>query len=132
MTWIHQTENKSCNFVAPAGLSADQEVLFPVTDVQTPASAAELDVDVKQQVTCIHLSDAMSAAMTLNLNIDDQVTPGAIIHLKAGSDGTGRNITFGTGFTSPALAGVADKTKVQSFIYDGTSFLPLGASLQID
>jgi hypothetical protein len=132
MTWIHQSEDKSCNFVAPAGLAADQEVLFPAADVQTPEAAATLPVTIKQMVTFIHLATAMAAAMTINLSINAQVTKGAIIHLKAASDGTARDITFGTGFTAPVLAGVISKTKVQSFIYNGTAFFPIGDGLQID
>lgn len=130
--WVNQDENRSCNFIAPAGLTVDKEVLFPVLDLQTPAYASTLAVDIKQQVTCIHLSAAMTGAMTINLTIDSQVSPGAIIHLKAASNTTARDITFGTGFNAPVLTGVISKTKVQSFIYDGTNFLPMGAALQID
>lgn len=131
--WIHQTENKHLNFVAPAGLSADQEVLFPVVDLQTPATAGTIAVTIKQQVTFIHIAGSLTEQNTLNLTIDSQVTKGALIHVKeTTTTGQTYGITFGIGFTSPALVGVATKTKVMSFIYNGTAFFPLGASLQID
>lgn len=133
MTVIHQEENKSCNMVAPAGLSEDKEVLFPVSDAQAPEeTSGTLAVTVKQMVTLLHLADALTGAMTINLTIDEQVTPGAILHLKAASDTTARDITFGTGFSAPVLAGVISTTRVQSFIYDGTSFIPMGAAMSID
>ena len=70
--------------------------------------------------------------MTVNLTLDQSVRAGARILFIALSDGTARTVTFGTGFTSPTLAGVISKTKAIEFVYDGTTFKPTSAGVQID
>jgi hypothetical protein len=132
--FLDTTQNSSYNFKAPSiAADADQkiEVTFPTAEKQVVTAAATTAIAINRTVTVIDLGE-LAAAMTLNATISDDVEVGAIIHIKALSDGTARAITFGTGFTAPALAGVISKTKVQSFIFDGTSFLPMGAALQID
>jgi len=133
-TFINLNNNASYNFKAPT-IDADAdgkiEVVFPTHEGQAPTAGATIAVNINRQVTTIDLGE-LAAAATLNATVSSDVERGAIIHVKALSDGTARTVTFGTGFTSPALAGTISKTKVQSFIYDGTTFLPMGASLQID
>lgn len=68
---------------------------------------------------------------TLNLTINPEVKAGAKILLKSKTNGTETTI-FGTGISSVTIAGVAGKTKTQSFTYDGTNFLPDGTAVQID
>lgn len=69
---------------------------------------------------------------TINLTaIHPSVTKGAKIIVKLKTAAT-QTTTFGTGFTAPVITGVAGKTIVQEFIYDGTQFIPSGAELQID
>ena len=68
---------------------------------------------------------------TLDLTIDSEVKSGAKLFLKSKTNGTETTI-FGTGITAPTITGVAGKTKTQGFTYDGTVFLPDGASVQID
>lgn len=132
--FLNMGNNSSYNFKAP-NITADSdkkiEVVFPTQEAQAPTAGATIAVDINRQVTTINLGE-LAAAATLNATVGSDVERGAIIHVKALSDGTARTVTFGTGFTSPALAGVISKTKVQSFIYDGTTFLPMGAALQID
>jgi len=69
-----------------------------------------------------------------SLALDDDATPqiGDEVIVKATSDATARDLTFGAGFTAPVLAGVINKTKTQSFVYDGTSFIASGAPVQIN
>jgi len=129
--WVDQTSNNSFNFIAPASAAASQEVLFPAYELQAPAYAAILAVTINQSQTFLTPA-TLTGAMTINLTINAQVTPGAEIILSATSDGTARTITFGTGFTAPALAGVITKTLNQTFVYNGTAFVPKGASLQIN
>lgn len=132
--FINMNQNASYGFKAP-NIAADAdkkvEVVFPTHEAQAPTAGATIAVNINRQVTTMDLG-TLAAAATLNATIGESVERGAILHLKAKSDGTARDITFGTGFTSPNLAGVISKTKVQSFIYDGTAFLPMGAALQID
>lgn len=102
------------------------EVLFPVSDVQEPDAADTLAVNVNEMKTILK-PGIMAADMTINLTIDDQVTPGAILVMKLTSDGTARTVTFGTGLEGDALAGSVSTTKYVSFIYDGSNFIPMSA-----
>jgi len=68
---------------------------------------------------------------TLDLTIDSQVVAGARILLKSKTNGTEDTI-FGIGISAPTITGVAGKTKTQAFTYDGATFLPDGANVQID
>ena len=133
-TQINMTTNASYNFKAP-NIAADAdkkiEVTFPTAEALTPTVGATTAVTINRQVTCINLGE-LGAATTVNLTIASHVQTGAIIHVTAKSDATARAVTFGTGFTSPTLAGTISKTKVRSFIYNGLTFLPLGTELQID
>lgn len=74
---------------------------------------------------------ALGEAATINVD-PDLSTVGDELVLKVSSDGTGRNLSFGTGIAGPALTGTANKTKVQKFIYDGTIFIATAAPIQID
>lgn len=68
---------------------------------------------------------------TLNMSVNSDVEPGALVHIRSKTAGTETTI-FGTGITAPTITGVAGKTFTQSFIYDGTTLKPVGLSVQID
>jgi len=123
-TFVHAFEYDGVSFVL-MGAAVEN------VDSQAPAYAATLAVTVVSQKTILKPAQ-MTGAMTINLTLDPALKAGALLLLQASSDTTARDITFGTGFTSPVLAGVISKTKNQTFIFDGTNFLPLGASLQIN
>lgn len=134
MTYIHKTQNSSYNFKAPnIEADADQkiEVVFPTQEAQTLVAAAAIAVTVKRQVTIIDLGE-LEADATLNATIGADVERGAMVTVKAKSDTTARSLTFGTGFTAPAITGTISKTKVVSLIFDGTNFIPMAAAVQID
>lgn len=118
--------SQSFNFVPPSGASAQKnEVLFPFSEKKTPAYAATLAVAVKQMDTFVQ-PEELTGAVTINLTIDAQVTPGAKLHLKLTADGTGRAVTLGTGFAGLASITVkASTTACVSFVYDGTAFVPV-------
>ena len=130
--YLDKTTNAAFNFIAPSGKSENStnEVLFPGNEVSADVDLSA-DVPVTQKETILDLGE-FDANKTLNLAINSKVTAGALLHVKAKSDATARSLTFGTGITAPVLAGTINKTKVQSFIYNGTTFLPLGTALQID
>lgn len=96
----------------------------------TPAYAAAIEVELSESRTIIDLS--LTGDATLNSSADSKPSIGDEVIVKAASDGTARDVTFGTGFTGPVLAGVISKTKTQAFVYDGTSFVAVGAPVQID
>ena len=50
----------------------------------------------------------------------------------AGSDGTARDLTMGTGLTGPVVAGVISKKKCAHYKYDGTTFKMVALAAQID
>jgi hypothetical protein len=132
--YLNMTQNSSYNFKAPSiAADADKkiEVVFPTQEALAPAVAAVTAVEINRQTTVIDLGE-LAANVTLNATIGTDVERGAIVTVKAKSDGTARSVTFGDGFTAPAVAGTISKTKVVSFIYDGASFLPMAAAVQID
>jgi hypothetical protein len=133
MTYINGNSNASYNFKAP-NIAADAdkkiEVVFPTQEAQTPTAGATIAVDINRHTTCIDLGE-LAAAATLNATIGADVERGAIVQVKALSDGTARTVTFGTGFNSPTMAGTISTKKVMTFMYDGTAFLPMGVAVAI-
>ncbi|GGB82966.1 hypothetical protein GCM10007424_23740 [Flavobacterium suaedae] len=100
------------------------------TEAKTVSYAASMDAVVKESRTI--LSVALTGNGTLNISSDARPFIGAEIIVKATSDATARDLTFGTGFTAPTLTGVINKTKVQHFVYDGSAFVPVATAIQID
>lgn len=131
-TYINTVDGTSFNFKAPSGLTTDYIGLFPAAESQVKTPAATIPVTVKQYYTFVTLSDTLVGATTINATINSQLTKGAIIVISAKSGTTARTITWGTGFTSTTTAGVISKTKAASFIYNGSTFIPLGVPIQID
>lgn len=130
MTWIKKDTDdvgRSYNFVAPAdtAMSAKQEVLFPMHQKQTPDYAATLAVSIKHMETFLQPAE-LTGAVTINLTVDAQVTPGAKLYIKLDADGTNRVATMGTGFdaAAPAVTVTADTVKFLTYVYDGTAFVP--------
>lgn len=119
---------RSFGFVAPDGATAEKnEVLFPFHDKQEPAFAATLPVTVKQMETFLQ-PGTLSGAVTINLTIDAQLTPGAKLYVKLKADSTtgGRAVTLGTGFDADAadFTVAASGTDFRTYIFDGTAFVP--------
>lgn len=108
------------------------EVSYPFgpADLQQPAYAATLAVTIENQFTILDPA-ILTGNMTINLTLDQGVRKGAVLLCEITTTAT-EVTTFGTGFTSPTLTGVAGKTKVMQFIYDGTTFKPTAAGYQID
>jgi hypothetical protein len=117
---------RSFGFRAPDGATLEKnEVLFPWSEVQSPAFAATLPVTIKQMTTILK-PGTLTGAVTINLTLDAQLTAGAKLHIKATADGTNRVITLGTGFdaASTAITVTASTCFCRSFVYDGTAFIP--------
>ena len=68
---------------------------------------------------------------TLDLTVNSEVKAGAKLLVKSKTNATETTV-MGTGIDGPNIVGVAGKTKTQGFTFDGTVFLPDGASVQID
>lgn len=130
MTWIKKNSDgssNSFNFIPPSGASEQvNEVLFPIADKQEPAYAATVAADIKQMKTFIQPAE-LTGNLTLNLTIDEQVSPGAMLFVKLDADGTNRTFAPGTGFDdSCADVTVTANTVVnKTYIFDGVAFLPV-------
>jgi hypothetical protein len=68
---------------------------------------------------------------TLNLTVAASVSAGARLFVKSKTAATETTI-FGTKMQGATITGVAGKTNVVSFFYDGTNFVEAGAFIQID
>jgi hypothetical protein len=117
---------QSFGFLAPDGITTEKnEVLFPYHEKQEPAYAATLAVTVKQR-DCFLQPATLTGAVTINLTIDAQLTPGAKLYLKVTADGTNRVVTLGTGFDAAAtdITVTASTCFCRTFVYDGAAFVP--------
>lgn len=118
---------RSFGFRAPSGATEEKnEVLFPWSDKQEPDYGAVLDVDVKQMETFLQPA-LLTGAVTIDLAIDAQVTPGAKLYLKLKADGTNRVVTLGDGFDADAtnITVTASTCFCRTFVFDGTTFVPV-------
>jgi len=86
---------------------------------------------ISNAVTYVETLPTLTGNATLNLTVGSEVNAGAMLHLKVKTTAT-ETFTFGTSIDGPTVTGVAGKTWTQSFWYDGTTFLPCGAKIQID
>ncbi len=103
---------------------------FGALDHQQPVFAATIAATVVNGNTLIEPA-ILTGAMTLNLTVDAEVEKGAMLFVKVKTTAT-EVTTFGTNITAPTVTGVAGKTWVQSFIYDGSAFVAAGVKQQID
>lgn len=68
---------------------------------------------------------------TLNISVSDTVSAGAMILVKSKTIATEKTV-FGEKITGPEITGVAGKTKVATFVYDGSDFIQTGTAVEID
>lgn len=104
---------------------------FGEADVQELAYAVTQAVEVKNAKTILKFA-TLTGDTTLNLTITLQLKVGSTLLVKVPATANADDLTFGTGIDAPAIVGVAGKTKTQGFEYDGQTFVPVGAVVQID
>ena len=105
---------------------------FGKIDVVALTATGAQAITIKSQMTIIDgVTVPATGNRTINLTINDNVEAGAIILFQIKSDAT-ETETFGTNITAPVMTGVAGKTHVQLFLYNGTAFVATGADQQID
>jgi hypothetical protein len=91
------------------------------------AFAAVMPAAIDNSKTLVTIVGNLTSAATINLTVDEKVPVGSTLTVKTTADGTGRTLTFGTGFTAAAYAvGVSKSVKI-SFEYDGTTFVQSAA-----
>jgi len=115
------------NFIPSDHLTETKEVLFPITEKQTPAYAAVIPVTINEMGTQVDV-DTLTGDATINLTIDDQVSDGAEILLQLTADGSARTVTLGTGLSGASIV-IPPTETVQSVLkYDGTNFRFIASS----
>jgi hypothetical protein len=72
-----------------------------------------------------------TADRTLNLTAGDALAIGARVVVKSKSTAT-ETLAPGTNVKGETLTGVAGKTQVAEYIYDGVAFIQVSKSIQID
>ncbi len=100
-------------------------------DHQQPAFSATIAATVDNGGATLIEPAILTGALLLNLTIDAGVKKGALLYLKVKTTDT-EVTTLGTGITGPTVTGVAGKTWVQTFVFDGTAFVAAGVKQQID
>lgn len=113
-------------------MAKDTGVRWPFDGCQvfTPAYLAVQPIEIVDTKTIISFA-VLTGGTTLNLTIDSEVKPGAELILIVPATAT-ETLTPGTGFTAPAFVGVAGKTKVSQYVYDGITFKPVAVAFQIN
>ena len=89
--------------------------------VSTLADASTMALTISRDNEMVKI-DEMAQAGTLNITIGGDIEIGAQLYLKCISDGTGRDITLGTGTDTMVIAGTANKTKWAYLVYDGSVY----------
>ena len=105
-----------------------QEVLS--SEIQSPDYAATIAIAVAAQETFVNIAK-LTGAVTLTATVAASVKKGAKLYVRLQSDTTARDATLSTGFEGTTVAGTISKTKIATFVYDGTSFVHI-ATNQID
>lgn len=105
---------------------------FGSASEETLSASGAQDLTINNQLTIIDgVTNVATAARTLNLTIGETVKAGAELVIKTKTTAVEDTI-FGTGMQGVTYAGVAAKTKVVVFVYDGTEFIQKSAPVQID
>ena len=110
---------------------------FGKADVVQLSATGDQKVDIYNNLTIIDGSTIVATgARTLNLSICEgsigQYTePGAGLIEKTNTTAT-ETLTPGEGMTGKAIDGVAGKTLVAEYVYDGLTFIQAADAVQID
>jgi len=105
---------------------------FGDASVAVLTASGDQNVDVYNNLTVVDGASVIAtAARTLNLAISPTVTVGARLIVKTKTTAT-ESLACGTGVTGVATVGVAGKTKVAEYVYDGVNFIQTAAAVQID
>jgi hypothetical protein len=105
-----------------------QEVLS--SETQAHDYAAAIAIPVAAQETIVNIAE-LTGAVTLTATVAATVKKGAKVYVRLQSDTTARDATLSTGFEGTTVAGVISKTKIVTFVYDGTNLVHI-ATNQID
>lgn len=95
-------------------------------------AAGAMAVDIYNSLTIIDgVTTVATGARTLDLAISPDVEPGARLLVKTKTTAA-ETFTPGEGMAGTVTTGVAGKTKVAEYVYDGIKFIQTAAAVQID
>lgn len=102
---------------------------FGAAEVEAVSGSGAKAITVKDNLTIIEAA-SLTGAATLNLTFETGLEKGAKMVIHVVQDGTGRNVTLGTGFaaSAPDLTGVANDEDIIELWYNGTAMVPLTAA----
>lgn len=106
-----------------------EQLRFPFgpADVQSVTSAGTLALTVENGgLTYIKLSELPAAITALTVTVPDDMPDGALLFIEIPCGASAYNVTPSTGFTSAALTGTINKTKVASFVFVDGKFVNTG------
>jgi len=104
---------------------------YGAADTLTIEATGVTAATISNAVTYVSTLPTLTGNATLNLTLSSELTHGAQLFLKVKTTAS-ETFTFGTGIDAPTVTGAAGKTWCQGFWFDGTTFLPMGAKIQID
>jgi len=105
---------------------------FGPADNIVATAGATLSVSVSNTNTLLSFDADLAANMALTIVPHEDLKEGALLTIRAKSDGTARSITFAAGAEGPGLPGTISKTKTCLLRYDGTKFVQVSAAVQLD
>lgn len=113
-------------------LDAQTIINYPFGAAQTftSATAGTVVITVSNQMAVMS-APTLTAAATLSITAASSLKAGAILLVAVKTTST-EVTTFGGSVVAPTVTGVAGKTWTQGFLYNGTSFYPLGTKQQVD
>lgn len=101
------------------------------TSLALSATGAQA-LTISNQVTVVDgVAIEATGHRTINLTIGSGVREGAMLLIQSKTNASENNV-FGSNITGPTVAGSAGKTKNFKFMYNGTAFVQVCLSVQID
>jgi len=97
----------------------------------TIAASGTTAITISNNMSYVATAPTLTAAATISLTAGTGLKAGAIVFVAVKTTAT-EVTTFAGSAIAPAVTGAAGKTWTQGLIYNGTSFYPLGAKIQVD
>ena len=105
---------------------------FGQANVVTLTATGAQSITIEDDLTIVDGAAVIATgSRTLNLAINQEVKTGSTMFLKTRTTAVETTVP-GTGMTAPTITGVAGKTFCCKYVYDGITFKPVAAAVQID
>jgi hypothetical protein len=95
------------------------------------ASGGILAVTLSNQLVYMSAIPTLTANANFSLTAASSLKAGALVSVVVKTNGS-ETVTFSGSVIAPVVTGSAGKTWSQSFMYNGTTFYPCGAKIQVD